>query len=365
MLHSEALDIPSLEKCRDIVNSIDSFFEINEKISGVNVVSFNYRLSNYSAFTHRYSRNMRGVGFNADTGEILFLPMFKFFNYLENDYTSKNLIDSYGSPKLIMEKADGSLIIMYKLNGNVCCRTQGSCCSDQANAAYDIIKNNTKLKTAISNIIDNGWTPLFEYVSPNNTIVVIQEKEELVYLGSRNMTTGQMSYPATDNLFNTRVVKLYNDKSFNYIIDYCEHTTDNIEGFVLVYDNGEMIKIKSQQYYLLHKIKSNCINEKDLVEEIINRNIDDYKAKMANYPELLEYINNLEKIVIDRYNIFIKTAENFYNTNKELSRKDYAIKANETLLPVIVHLAILYFVSPNNPAMDKFNKRFIKDKLWM
>ena len=62
-------------------------------------------------------------------------------------------------------------------NNELYCRTQNSMSSSQAIKAMNLVNNNPKLKDNIIDSIKRDYTPLFEYVAPDNNIVVNYSKE--------------------------------------------------------------------------------------------------------------------------------------------------------------------------------------------
>lgn len=50
---------------------------------------------------------------------------------------------------------------------------------------------------------------------------------------------------------------------------------DNIEGFILRFDDGHMLKIKTEKYLRIHRVKDQISNDRRLLDLIINNGIDD------------------------------------------------------------------------------------------
>ena len=373
-IHPESMLIPTLQNCKDLVNENNSpFVMFTDAINGHNIYTFNYRYADINAFTKKYSRNLRGIGFD-ENGNILYLPLWKFFNYGENIFTDESLIKSWGEPKYITEKVDGSLIIFFMYNNELYCRTQNSMSSSQAIKAMNLVNNNPKLKDNIIDIIKRDYTPLFEYVAPDNNIVVNYSKEELVFIGARNMLNGFFitANRAPFILFDyknigTRHIEYYNT-TFENILEICKNSTENKEGYVLVYPNNEMVKMKLEQYFELHKIKGNGnINEDIIAESVINNTIDDIKGRLAlnmeANSELYNTVCEIEKAILIKYYQYIKQADKFYNENKYLSKKDYAIKGKNELDIVVFPLAMNLF-DKGHIDENKYKNNFLKHRLY-
>ncbi len=75
------------------------------------------------------TRQCRGLIMNVRTGDIIARPFPKFFNYQE--HVAKGWPIPNETP-IISEKLDGSLGILYELNGEPWIATRGSFVSDQA-----------------------------------------------------------------------------------------------------------------------------------------------------------------------------------------------------------------------------------------
>lgn len=351
-------NIPTVQDCYSLLESNVFIFK-EENVDNNDIITFSYRLANYSDFTKNYARNLCGITFNKNTGELLSLPFHKFFNYNECPFSTFENIKDKKIIK-IREKADGSLIQFFMINDVLYCKTKMTCFSEQALWAMDLVNNNKNLKNEIVNKIQNGFTPLFEFVSPRNRIVINYSTEELIYLGSRNMATGEYDLTPFKNCKNIYCYDIKNN--INDILEIVNNF-NNKEGVVIVFDDGDMVKIKTKDYVLLHRTKDSIFNENTLVELIISEKLDDIKSLFSQDKNIINYINSMEAIVKKEYNFYINEAEKFYTINKNLSRKDFAIKGQEELNKIIFSLAVNLFAK-NEIDYTKYNYKFVSDKLW-
>lgn len=204
---------------------------------------FNYtQVCQYEKAWDDVTRNCRGLIMNVKTGEVLARPFPKFFNYQEHLANGWPIPD--GEP-VITEKMDGSLGILYVLNGKPWIATRGSFISEQAQWA-------TKWWREHVNFIpeNNDVTHLFEIIYPENRIVVNYDFEGLVHLDSA--LTKDRSYPGYEFTFGEAIeVKRYPPTSLEELEKLDE---PNSEGFVLYYPNGVRMKIKFPEYVRLHKL---------------------------------------------------------------------------------------------------------------
>lgn len=352
--------IPTLSECYDLVNSSKSksFIYKEEILDGVTLVTFSYRLASYSDFNQEGARNLRGITFRKDTQELVALPFHKFFNYKECPFTEESIVREKEIVR-IADKSDGSLIIFFMLNGVLYAKTKMNCFAEQAEWAMDIVHNNRSLKDEIISLIDKGFTPMFEFVSPRNKIVIQYTKEELIYLASRNKIDGNYDFKP---LKNCKSSDSFVVKTLEGAVSIIQNYKDK-EGLVVVFDNFDMMKIKTSDYMSLHKAKDNVFNEKNLVDMILNETIDDVKALFSDSKEILEYISEMEKAIVSIFNNYIDHACTLYNSNKDLSRKDYAIKMQKLSDKMLFGLAMEVYL---NGKIDekRFQERFVSNKLW-
>ncbi len=177
----------------------------------------------------------RGLILDAD-GQVVARPFSKFFNYGTPEATVP------AEQFTVTEKVDGSLGILYYLDGEPRIATRGSFTSDQA-------KVGTELLDAYDFEHADGQTPLFEIVYPENRIVVdYGGRRELVLLGVIENETGRevgMRYWS-----GPRVATLDHDD----IATLADFERPNQEGFVVAFESGHRVKVKFSEYVRLHKI---------------------------------------------------------------------------------------------------------------
>ena len=106
-----------------------------------------------------------------DEGNIIARPLQKFFNHYE-------ICDPLPSGQVqVYEKMDGSLIVMFFLNGKPIFCTKGSFTSEQATKAKEIF-----LKKYKHIEVDQHYTYCFEIIYPENRIIVDYGLEEDIFL---------------------------------------------------------------------------------------------------------------------------------------------------------------------------------------
>jgi hypothetical protein len=104
-----------------------------------------------------------------------------------------------------------------------------------------------------------------------------------------------------------------------------------------------LVKIKTLKYLALHHAFSNCTSAKHLFECVINEQTDDLRSLFVQKPDVLRRIEEMESKVRPIYNRLIHTVQSFYEDNKHLSRKDYAIQITNSMsfkiyMPLLMNL---------------------------
>lgn len=133
-------------------------------------------------------RECRGLKF-APNGEIAARPFFKFFNVGEREETQAHLIDM-SQPHVIMEKMDGSMIHPMVVDGYIRWMTKMGI-TEVAMQAEEFIAKNVKYKEFAAWCIKEKLTPIFEWCSPFNQIVLPYENDQLTLLAVRENVSGR------------------------------------------------------------------------------------------------------------------------------------------------------------------------------
>lgn len=236
-----SMEIPTYE---EILPYIEQKLVSEQKhLENEDVRIFNYtQKCQFAQEWNDTTRQCRGLIMNVKTGEILARPFPKFFNY--GEHVSKGWAIPTSRPE-IYEKLDGSLGILYALNGKEWIATRGSFTSDQALWATKWWRDNIP-----SGRIEGDATELFEIVYPENRIVVNYNYSGLVHLATIRISTGetlQRKWPEP-----IRSAKRYQYDSISELEALDE---PNSEGFVVFYPQENVrMKIKFPEYVRLHKI---------------------------------------------------------------------------------------------------------------
>lgn len=334
---------------------------------------FDYGLVGYNSFMKKNALNCRGTTFNItnkDNPLLVSLAPPKFFNYEEGDI----IHNKKGNIILTsMTKLDGSLISTYLHKNKVLLKSKGSLFSEQALKANKLLINSLKyqeLLKEVRELANNNFTINFEYTAPDNRIVVLYPEESLTIISIRDHNNGHLYFAQEiEEKFNNYKNILKNlvlyDK-VNILSENMEKYLENIreekegEGYVLEIFNNEkntkyLVKAKNKAYVAKHHVKDNINSKKYLLSVVLEGASDDIKLMFTDTPEIIKEIEEFEEKVFKVYNTIKHNIEKFYDDNKALEIKDYAIKA-KSLSKLEFGLVISIYKKQNYSLKDSLFK---------
>jgi hypothetical protein len=220
-------------------------------------------------------------------GELLSGGFHKFVNYGE-------LPEVFGKPTslknaTILDKIDGSCMIVDIVNNQISTRTRGTLSSDIQENASDYRYALNKYPAIIDYITANKHqTLLFEIVTPNNKIVIDYGTDIEIYLiGIINKTNYELvTQKAVDlvaSLIGVKRPKKYTFKTIQEVIDTVTNLK-GIEGVVLYTNNdSDLFKVKSTEYITKHAFKAHASIETvlDLFLSYGRPNYNDFKVRLS------------------------------------------------------------------------------------
>jgi RNA ligase len=257
------------------VNFTDTFPPI--KVSGGSA-----KMREEKELTNALRRECRGILFYPD-GRIMSRRLQKFFNLNERDETQIDKID-FSQPHIILEKLDGSMITPVITNDGIRYGTKMGI-TDVSIGAEEYVKANSNISEFVQYVTMLKLTPIFEWCSRKQRIVIDYPQDRLVLIAVRDNVTGEyMSYDQLlqyGNQFGIDVVKAYNGTAANMEMLLNEtRQLKGVEGYVLRFNDGHMLKIKADEYVQFHKTKDNMNFEKNIVNLLVNEKMDDAKSFM-------------------------------------------------------------------------------------
>lgn len=258
----------------------------------------------------------------------------KFGNYGEfrNDSETLNAYLKTDKEVLFLMKEDGSLCIRSVVNGEVIFRTRGTLLGgdydEEGNEPFGV-----RFRRVAENhypmLLDPMWCDsyslLFEYVSPDNKVVLNYDKEDLIFLGfvRHDLTIG--GWRETQDLAKCMDLNLVElcvlPKDPKRLLEVIKDWED--EGVVARCANSQvMVKVKSASYLAKHRMKNN-MNYNFVVEFIGLAGINNEEELVAalskddmDFETVSEGVKFYRKYqaALDKYEECLATARNLYES---------------------------------------------------
>jgi len=267
------------------------------------------------SFPNPYALECRGLKFNLG-GHIIARPFHKFFNVGEG-----NITPDLTKEHEVLVKLDGSMIHPVILGGTIRFMTRMGITdvSQQAELLFpDILGRSRPL-------LNRGLTPIFEYIGPDNRIVLRYDRAELVLLAVRETVSGRY-------LNRAELGSVVNELSGTLVAPYTGPVervpeVSGIEGVVIVFPDGFRTKLKARDYVIRHRAKDNLNRERNVLNLILSGGQDDL------YP-LLPYkdANALKEYSYAVHEFITQLAtyvHNFRLRGSNLLRREYALQVKK------------------------------------
>lgn len=310
----------------------------------------------------------------------------KFLNLSEGNEQNGLRVDVYDLLKandlVATLKLDGSLIIRYVRDNQVCFRTRGSLGVGLECWEYDLVD----FKKRYPKLFDPNILPdqsfLMEYISPDNQIVLKYDSPDLVAIGCVSFDKDRRWEDSNFKLRNIHDVELIAMEFGLSVVEYfsietpqqCQTFIDDIvknkdiEGFVVRFDSDQrLVKIKSSQYVKLHALKSN-LDTLHMIDVWLESGRKDFKHFRDYFEglydfETFQYALPVISSMFDgihETNKQIDHVTNFVLFNKNLPRKEFAILSQQRFNDL--NLAMCFSLLDDKGIDDKMMKKLIAQK---
>lgn len=320
----------------DFTNSVGDKEEIRFMKQSNGSVVCSYVVSMEGTFDNMFARECRGIVFD-ENGLVISRPLHKFFNVGEKETTRAENVD-FSKVHRVMDKRDGSMIhtvrtgklspFEYAPDDNVTAqasfdiKSKKSYESDVAKQARKFIVENRNFANFCESCIQNDATAIFEWTSPTARIVLPYAKDELKLLHVRDNEDGQYwsedymrayaemhKIPVVDsiNLNGDNFIQNSKGETIKYtLVDTSPLVTQlmslaetlvGIEGWIVQFNNGDMVKIKTKDYMVKHRAMT-FLRERDIAELVLDEQLDDTKALLVQEGCSIERILEIEKDVV-------------------------------------------------------------------
>lgn len=287
-----------------------NFYKTETLIDGYKVVTFNYFICDYNMFANPLKDDsginafdMRGVTFVFNKEGSLykrFLMLKKFFNVNQVAETQFDVLKNKKIKNITM-KEDGSLIAFMQLpNGTVFSKTQAGFTNEQSVASLKIYENDIYVKNFVNSALIEDFTPLFEYVAYDNRIVLKYSGRGLRFIGFRNNNNGAY-YSAVDfkEFYGIDSVKSVKFNSLDELNERMK-TDEDIEGVVVEFEDGQLVKWKTNWYFKMHGIRTMHIFREDFViDAYLTQKLDDatQELNMTDDSDAFKFIDRVKNAV--------------------------------------------------------------------
>lgn len=222
----------------------------------------------------------------------------------------------------VLEKMDGSNIRLWYGEGIWHISTLGTIFAE--NDEYGAMFK--KVCGDFNNYVEElnpSCTYVYELVGPLNRIVVRYDEMAAYFICKRNLISGVESLNAPEAMrCGIRAIPAYTVKNKWQAILLQHGLPENVEGMVVCDSHFNRVKLKTNWYLELHKIRGNGVcTVKRVVKMWQAEELDDFIAAFPEYTEFVENVlNEIRTLIYDSEGTFYFLYEN------GMSRKDFATK---------------------------------------
>ena len=315
---------PVIQNLNDLLPHIqgNDNISVNKKDDYIVV---NYILNTPEMFNNAWEKECRGIIFAQDDGRLLSRPLHKFFNLNERPETFMAGVD-LSQEHNILEKLDGSMCRPFETGGKIRWGSKAGLTfvTDQVE---EFVKEHSEYQDFANFLVEGRFTGIFEWCSRKNRIVLDYPEDHLVLLAIRNnLNGGYISYEEMCGI----VCKFWPSvdivEALHGSVRNIQHLSDKvsvqvgIEGFVISFQDGRKVKLKTEEYRLLHKSKESLCHEKNVIEILASDKADDFRTLLTPFDreafELFEkkfwvgfcyYLTDIQEIHEKKFNSRICT----------------------------------------------------------
>jgi RNA ligase len=276
--------------------------------------------------------------FDSETGELINRRYHKFFNVNERDETSIGKID-WSKPHVILEKLDGSMVSPCYVNGHLRWMTKMGI-TDTSMEAEVFVASHPDYVEFATRYLEIGFTPIFEWCSNKNRIVLDYPEDRLVLTAIRcNETGNYLLQDALEHIgerYGIEVVKVWvglRKQDTELLMDIVRQS-EYAEGVVVRFDDGHMVKIKSDWYVRIHKVKSLLGQERDVVSLILKNELDDLLPVLPE-DDVLKIQKFKWQLEVSIAEVALKVGRMVQDFVASVDRKTFALEHGPKMHPMI------------------------------
>lgn len=257
------MSFPEIRTIDDVLPAISNKPEFCVHKDPNGFTSIFYNITGTDTFDSPITKECRGIVFDKN-GKIAARPFHKFFNVNEIGATQEKDIQWQNIVR-VEPKLDGSQIYFVPTEGKLWLpRTKKSFRSEVAMAVskLDVCRDGTVAR--LLDTVSKEHTAIFEYISPDNRVVVPYDETKLVLLTIRENVSGR--YLDREEILGiaakakwpqdwiSKVEPVIASQSLLTLAK--EYKKLDVEGWVLVDHSGERYKVKTLPYHQVHRAVS-------------------------------------------------------------------------------------------------------------
>ena len=287
----------------------------NSDANGLKVFCYTQKCV-YERHWDLYTRKARGMVLDRN-GKILCRPFEKFFNLGEMEETQPTALPTMNFT--VDEKLDGSLLSVWYYNGQWRFTTKGSFANEQITYAEKIFPS-WLLKSMIP-----GFTYLWEIVPPpteDNYHRIVPHEAGAYFLTSFNNDTALEERTPPFDIERDRIFKCPTHQlTIEDCIKMAKDKTD-IEGWVIRFDNGFRVKLKTDWYLDLFRLCKN-VNEDSIKKQLLAGTFADWVVSVPE--EFRKEVQNLADAITARFTSEEARLFEIFEANRDKDRKSFAL----------------------------------------
>ena len=353
-----------------------------------------YIISSADTFRDSFALEARGIVFD-ENGKIISRPLHKFFNVNERSETQFDAID-WTKVIRIAEKRDGSMIQTVKWTGDqltldgenvletalhekakFTIKSKKSFTSDVVKATKRYLmadyiekggwKGNPLIKRYVelgNYLTERDQTAIFEFTSPTARIVIGYKEPSLHLLHVRDLVTGRymtqleledlsqkFSVPLVDHV---PIIEPIKEQVRYFMQSQIDDSIANIEGWVIQFENGDMVKLKTKWYMDRHHAFT-FLRERDVAKMVLDESIDDLKSKLVGDGVDVTPIIQIEERVVTMIRELEEQIDRLFAATAGKDRKTIAIENTGSPLFSL----LMQKVSGREPNVKEYFEKFL------
>jgi len=287
----------------------------------------------------------RGLILDRRDWSVMSFPFPKFFNMGQEEATE---ID-WDTARLY-EKMDGTCVPIYYFDGEWKAHTLGSVFGknpvvqeNEYTQGVDFESFSDLFWETFEDIyefgvledLDRSKTYTFELCTPFNRVVKSYDENRVTLIGIRNRETLKEEwvedYSDTFDVPNVIPNSTFKNLKPEDVTELMEERISGLdEGFVIVDEDFNRIKVKSERYVFAHQSRSSVMDRKfGFVEQVVLENEDDIVDFFPEYEDTFDRIKKKIRVLSNELQNFYEDIGPDVDPNDPQERKTFALKAKE------------------------------------